>query len=85
MSQVHAVSQADEPSRLRGSRRARTRPAQRRGRWGEEVGLSPIGAWPWTMKSLIIDGPLADPLFFRAAARERHRRACWHRHQARLR
>ena len=81
MSQVHAVSQADEPSRLRGSRRARTRPAERRGRWGEEVGLSPIGAWPWTMKSLIIDGHS----FFGAAARERHRRACWHRHQARLR
>ena len=63
-------SQADEPSRLRGSRRARTRPAQRRGRWGEEVGLSPIGAWPWTMKSLIIDGPLTDTRVLTAGVSE---------------
>ena len=74
-------SQADEPSRLRGSRRAQTRPAEARSMGRGGTGLSPIGAWPWTMKSLIIDGHS----FFGAAARERHRRACWHRHQARLR
>ena len=83
MSQVHAVSQAVRPMSLADSGDpGGPRPGQqRRGRWGEEVGLSPIGAWPWTMKSLIIDGHS----FFGAAARERHRRACWHRHQARLR
>ena len=81
MSQVHAVSQAVRPMSLADSGDpGGPGPGQHRGEV-DGVGLSPIGAWPWTMKSLIIDGHS----FFGAAARERHRRACWHRHQARLR
>ena len=82
MSQVHAVSQADEPSRLRGSRRARTRPAQRRGRWGRS-----FTDWSMAMDDEVFNHrwTTCRHSFFCAAARERHRRACWHRHQARLR